>query len=829
MLRVLMQLLGKDPSVIPDGADARFVWTHQPVSWQVFVVLAVLAGLWFAIGWLYRREDGACPRGVRVLLAVLRARVVLVTILIFMGPAVSVGVRQTVEPSVLVLLDESLSMSVRDRYREKDSLAAVAAFTKRTDADIRRDPPSRAALANELLQRDGGAFVRGLATRVRVQVLSFAEHARLRSAIGAREPESFPGARDLEQGGVVPPVEPRGPGTNLGRALREAVQSAAGSRVAAIVLVGDGCDTVADDPQEMAARFGRQGIPVFTIPVGDPSETCNVRVSELWVPESVPQKDPFTIQAQIQVRNADVASLPVELRRSAADALESDAGTVVASQSLAVESGKTTYDVSFSHKPEQAGSFRYTVAVPVLPDEIVDTDNRRSARVQVLDQKLRVLLVSGGPSWDYRLVRNLLVRDATVELSCWLQSLGPTLRQDGTAPIDHLPATPAELFAYDGLLMMDPNPEEFTEPWVGLLRDFVGKHGGGLLWMAGPNYTAQTLSLSYAGVLREVLPVRWQDAGVSPDAASGQRGVGAREWPLRVRGAGADHPMLALTADPGQNVALWGTMPGVYWYYPVSGAVPGSQVLIEHADSGVKSGGEAMPLLVEGRFGVGRVIWMGFAETWRWRRSGEEHFNRFWIQAVRDLASGRALQGKNRGQISTDRENYSLGDTVRVTARLFDSVYRPLVAPVVKARVMSGDAAKGMEFELVSAPGREGVYGGSFVARHLGPNEIQMATAEIGGAAVERLTCSFVVELPNIEFAEPQLNRGLLQALAAASGGACLNLDRLEDLPRRIPDRHESLVIRGKPIELWDTWRVLLLLAALLGIEWAIRKRYHLV
>ena len=37
--------------------------------------------------------------------------------------------------------------------------------------------------------------------------------------------------------------------------------------------------------------------------------------------------------------------------------------------------------------------------------------------------------------------------------------------------------TPAELFAYDGLLMMDPNPEEFTEPWVGLLRDFVGENG----------------------------------------------------------------------------------------------------------------------------------------------------------------------------------------------------------------------------------------------------------------------------------------------------------------------------------------------------------------
>lgn len=821
-----MRLLGKDPSVIPDGAEVQFVWTHPPVSWQVVLLLAALAGLLFVIGWFYRREMATCPRRVRILLAVLRGLVMLAVALIFLGPALGVSVRQTVEPSVLVLLDESLSMTVRDRYRDKEALAALASFTKRTEADIRRNPPSREALMNELLQRDDGAFLRGLAAKGRVQVLSFAENTRLRTALGVRTPEALPGAGDLEQGGMVPPVEARGLGTNLGRALREAIQSVAGNRVAAIVLVSDGCDTVAEDPREMASRVGRQGIPLFTVPVGDPAVVCNVRVSEMWAPESVPRKDAFTIQAQVQVRNVDAAQVVVELRQSPGEAPESDPGTVVASQ--AIESSQTTYSVTFSHKPEQAGRFRYTVAVPVLPEEVVDTDNRRSARVQVLDQKLRVLLVSGGPSWDYRLVRTLLSRDATVDVSCWLQSLRATLRQDGTTPLDHLPATPAELFGYDAVLLMDPNPEIFTEPWLGLLRDYVGTHGGGLLWMAGTTYTAQALSLAQGGVLREMLPVRWQNAAAMAYPA-GQRNAGSREWPLRVRGAGADHPMLSLTTEPRRNIDLWENMPGVFWYYPVSGALPGAQVLIELATPGPKSGEAGMPLLVEGQFGAGRVIWAGFAETWRWRRTGEEQFNRFWIQGVRELAAGRLLRGKSHGQISTERDCYSMGETVRVTGRLFDAVYRPLVAPFVKVRVVSGDGAPGQEIELPAMAGREGVYGGSFTARALGPHEIQMATAEIPGAAAERLTCSFLVELPNVEFADPQLNRGLLQLLAATSGGACLNLDRLADLPSRIPDCRESLVTQSKPVELWDTSRVLWLLVILLGIEWAIRKRCHLV
>lgn len=826
-MRFLLKLLGKDPSAIPDGAELQFMWTHGPVSWQVFLVLGVLAGLWVAVGWLYRNEAATCPRRVRILLAVLRSFVVLLAVLIFLGPALGVSIRQTVEPSILVLLDESLSMSVRDRYREKESLDAVVAFTKRKEADIHANPPARVALVNELLERNNGEFVRGLATKGRVQVMSFSENARLRGAVGARPVTPGPGAKTVEKGAAVPPVEARGPGTNLGRALREAVQSVEGNRVAAIVVVSDGRDTVAEDPQDMASRFGQRGIPVFTVPVGDASEACNVRVTELWAPETVPQKDPFTIQAQVQVHNVDAPQLQVELRQSPIDAPETDAGTVVASQSVALESGKSAYSVSFAPKPEQAGRFRYTVSVPVLAEEIIDSDNRRSANVQVLDQKLRILLIAGGPSWDYRMVRTLLTRDATVDLSCWLQSLSANLRQDGTTTIDHLPVTPAELFVYDGILMMDANPEEFTDPWLVLLHDFVSKHGGGLFWMAGPSYTEQAMTQTRAGGIREMLPVRWQDA-VSL-APAGQRSVWTKEWPLRVRGAGADHPMLSLSTDPRQSLALWGSMPGVFWYYPVNGAAPGAQVLIEHADPGLKSGEEGMPLLIEGQFGAGRVVWMGFAETWRWRRNGEEQFNRFWIQAVRELAAGRALQGKSRGQISTDRERYSLGDSVRVTVRLFDAAYRPLVAPLVKARVASSGGESGQDIELPAVAGREGVYAGSFTARNLGPNEIQLATPDAGGAVSERLTRAFTVELPNIEFAEPQLNRGLLKLLATESGGACLNLDQLQDLSRRIPDRRESMVTRSKPVDLWDTWRVLMVLVALLGLEWAVRKRYHLV
>jgi len=52
---------------------------------------------------------------------------------------------------------------------------------------------------------------------------------------------------------------------------------------------------------------------------------------------------------------------------------------------------------------------------------------------------------------------------------------------------------------------------------------------------------------------------------------------------------------------------------------------------------------------------------------------------------------------------------------------------------------------------------------------------------------------------------------------------------RVDQVAAAIPDRSETIVQRGRPIELWDTNRLLILLLVLLTIEWALRKRYKLV
>ena len=68
-------------------------------------------------------------------------------------------------------------------------------------------------------------------------------------------------------------------------------------------------------------------------------------------------------------------------------------------------------------------------------------------------------------------------------------------------------------------------------------------------------------------------------------------------------------------------------------------------------------------------------------------------------------------------------------------------------------------------------------------------------------------------------------------ALAApvAPGGKYFDLDQLDQLAAAVPDKSETIEVRGKPDPLWDVRGMLVALVGLLAAEWAIRKRFKLL
>ena len=823
-----LKLLGFDLSRIPEGADTEFVWTHAPTSWGVFVLLAVVIGLLYVAWRLYRREMAICPGPVKVILAILRMLVLAVLALVFLGPALAISTTRTLEPYVLLLLDDSLSMSIQDQYAD-DAVEGIAAATG-VDADaLRSDPLSRAALVDGLLRKDGGKLLRDLQSHGRVRIMTFSDKLQMREALGiVREPASSePNEGNVPRGEPVPPIVPSGVGTNLPKAIRESLKSLAGQPVAALVLVTDGQNTSGGDPLA-AAEFARsQGSPILAVGIGDPRDPQNLRVAETWAPETVFRGDPFRIQARLQAEGIEGRSLQVELvERRAGDA---DAGdTVIKTQNIVLGGSKTVADVSFEHEPKTDGEFIYTVRVAVLDRELLKSDNAKSITVKAISEQARVLLVAGSPMWEFRMVRTLLLRDKTIDVSCWLQSLSSDMRQDGNTVIEKFPDKPEDLFKYDVIVLFDPDPIEFDQSRISLLEKFVGSHAGGLLWVAGPKFSTKFLSYYRTRDVRDLLPVRLGD--LSHADVKLLVHAASRESKLRVTADGSDHPLLMLDKDAEVNRRLWAVIPGVYWSFPALAAKPGAQALLEHSDPRLRTKDGARPLLVAGRYGGGRSLYMGFHSSWRWRKLGERYFDRYWVQAVRYLVEGRLVGGKRRGRITTDRDVYPVGSRVAISASLFDAAFEPLAAPTVLAVVRpAASGAAPVETQLKAVPDRPGHYEGSALGTQLGVNTIEVTLPDERGGRPVRVAKQITVEMPRVEFADPRLARPLLVDLAERSGGRYYGLGEASQIAADVPDRRETVVVREKPRNLWDTNRLLGLLVLLLTVEWAVRKRYRLM
>jgi hypothetical protein len=850
-------MLGIDPTAVPADAEAAPVLTNAELleSWRAFLFVGLLLALVYGVFWLYRREINTCPRGMRLLLAAVRALVLVVLAAVLLGPALAIAVRQQVRPHVLVMLDESASMSLPDRYLDDEAVRPVAAVLGRTPEAIRAEQPRRATIVNDLLTRQDHQFLRQLEDKGNVVMMTFAGKVTARRAVRLGVPEAgpdhSPAPNEPATAGsdvlvatpdvLTLPAEPAGQGTNLAQAIREGLKAVSGD-VAAIILFTDGQHTVTHDEVRDAARAaGQQNVPVFPVGVGDASRPRNLEVAEAVADDPAWQGDPLEIRAILRHYGMEQAAVTIELAvEPIAEGGTAQPRTVIERRSVTLvpdptgepgAGGETgaQQTVTFTYTPQKAGQYRFTVRVPALPEERDETDNEERVLVQVLSEKARVLLIAGVPSWDYRFVQAVLKRDKSIDVSCWLQTMDPEMPQEGDTRIESLPRTETELFKYDLIMMFDPNPLEFNEAWIEALKTFLGKHGGGFLYAAGPQHATNFLSGFRTRGLRTLLPVEIPDDLTSLDVQSLLE-THARGWPLRPVPANLDQSIMAFDSDPRINAQRWERMPPVYWSFPATRARPAARVLLEHTDPATRRGEENRPLLVSGQFGPGRTLYLGFNSSWRWRRLGRdaEYFHKFWIQTVRFLVEGRLLKGKRRGHIEIPGEEFIVGDRVTVRAELYDRSYQELIQPSVTAQLRSDDG-RASNLELKAVEGKRGWYEGTVPASTVGFNELRIQLeGDQPGQPVE-LTRRFRVRVPDVERRQTQLNKGLLVELAQLSGGKYVDVHQLDTIPAAIVRAPETIVVPGKPIELWSTNRLLWLLVVLLTVEWALRKRYKLL
>jgi len=258
-------------------------WNGPP--W--LTVLLLLGAAAPAVG-LYWRETTRRSRGMRLALAVIRFTLIAMLLGMIARPALVW--KRTAPPPLVVLLDDSRSMAIADRYPESTRRAMA---DRLKDAGLESDDASRWNLARALLLERGGALPRALAEKydLRIALLSEAgavERNSFRSkANGARPPSAVEDMTAQPGAAVLHSQSPDADATRLGGGVRDAMDATRGAVPAAIVLLTDGVNTQGPALAEAADDARLRGVPLFCIGLGLDRPARGLMLSDLLADEAI--------------------------------------------------------------------------------------------------------------------------------------------------------------------------------------------------------------------------------------------------------------------------------------------------------------------------------------------------------------------------------------------------------------------------------------------------------------------------------------------------------------------------------------------------------------
>lgn len=791
------------------GVRCELAHPLAPWVWALLVIGAV--GL---AAYSYWRLQGSARW--RAPLAALRALSLLLLLFLLTGPRL-VRPNISTEPDwLVVLLDRSASMTIPDGAPADNGQNAGERLTREQQLARAID------LARPTLDR--------LATDRRILWLGF--------DAGAYELPLAPPSPD--HAARVPLLdEPTGRRTALAAALTDTLALVASRPVAGIVVLSDGrsVDQLTDALRERLKR-----VDVFGVALGSPVPLPDLAVARVEAPRAAFVND--TVPVRIDVERLGQADPPPSTLR----VIDRATGLVLGEQRVEpadlAGAGEQPLSVTLTIRPTQPGDAAWDVVIEPDTPDLIARNNRQPLEIELVDRPLRVLYFDGYPRWEQRYIKNLLLREPSIRGTAMILSPDRRYAQDGDVALTALPRTPEDWATFDVVVLGDFRSDLLSQEQASALKQHVATRGAGVLWIAGPGATPKTWASS---PLADLLPMAIAPGQGGADMPESSVGITLWRTPLAERlgvlelgDADAQtglSPWPMAVSDPrsGWSILRWSQLlapdrlkataevlalgvPESAW--PIAGDAPLDP-------PGTLTLDAATPIVTSMRFGAGRVIYVATDEIWRWRYGrGEALPERFWIPLIRALGRDRLARTGQSAMLEITPRQARVDQPVRLVVRLLDQALVDRAAESILLRVRrmgpTGDPTTDSAgtIRLAPEPGSEtgSAYAATWLATEPGRYQIQADDALLAG-----LTGEIIISHPDDELRRLETDHALLAALSEPNAGRALpasDLSPLADLPSR------ARTVEGEPeIEtLWDKPLALILLLALLTIEWMGRR-----
>ncbi|MDB4687509.1 hypothetical protein OAE92_01845 [Akkermansiaceae bacterium] len=723
----------------------------------VVIVLIVTAGLCITA---VRRS--ARPRRTGTLETIRFVCVLFVSIML-LGPEWRTVQESDLQPEIVIVTDESLSMSTTD--------ARVPETMESEEKVITREKLVNNLLASEFWK----PFEAESKNRVTL------------STFGAPPENTDPALRAMA-------------GTDINDALQKILE--AGRNLRAVVMLGDGDWNIGKSPVAAAQQFRLKDVPLYALGTGSQQRLPDLDLDSVNAPtygivgENV--QIPFTIQSSL---GRDVRTI-VRIR--------SDSGKE-RTKDITIRANSTHYD-SILWRIEKEGASALSLSIPTTNGELVQSNNSRDFIISGKPESIKVLVVETLPRWEYRFIRNALSRDPGVDVDCLL--LHPNLgKGDGPDYIQEFPENLEDLQKYDVVFVGDVGLSEdgesgLTTEQANLIKGLVENQASGVVFIPGAQGNQFKLDETELYDLIPVILDKDNPTGLSDSIDAS----------MRLTSEGEKSLLTMLGDDETENEVIWQDLPGFYWQAPVVKAKAGTTVLAVNANRSNASG--RLPILVTSRAGAGKVLYMATDSAWRWRRGVEDLYHyRFWGQVARWMSYQRNMAAGERVRLFYTPERPKPGDPVFLSANAFSENGAPLTEGNLQIDLTAPNGTS-QRIELAQDDASWGSFSGQFKISQPGTWGVKAFIAGDDSASIET---KIISQTDDIEKTGLPARFEVLEEMTKVSRGRLVTAVQLEELVKEINALPEPQPLVDS-IKLWAHWLAPTILVILLSLFWMGRK-----
>lgn len=544
------------------------------------------------------------------------------------------------------------------------------------------------------------------------------------------------------------------------------------------VIVSDG---IINDGNSSIYEAEELKFPVYTIGVGDTTKVTDVYINNILNNRFIYKETPTVVAAEISNQNLTGEEVTVSFKEN---------NRIINSQKITLsESGINR--VVFDYIPPAEGRQKITIEVSRASGETNFDNNLRSTFIDVLENKLNILIIGGAPSADFSAVYQSLKSVDEYNPNKYLQiNSNEFLGENFEQKLDS-----AQVLVFVGF-PFENTPDELIQK----VKSKILEKNLPYFYLLGSN--AESINLNS---INELLP--FTQTRTFEEVFLAQPNF-------------IDKNSSLITSEKNGKLNPDNLPPVAY---PNKGfrVKPGCRTI---ATAKVNNISTEFPMIITNNQAGRRSIAFIGGNVWRWEIDSEINDGNFFDQLLYNSIQWlRVSDRQKKFFVETSKQIYAAGEQITFIAELYDDKLEPVDEGDISIKISGG----GNDYSLKLINTELGIYTGSINIPQQGDFNYS-AEAKLNEVTTAEYEGKFNIGEVDLEKLQTVMNENYLKMLASLTGGTYNYIDESDEVFRKIETLNHNKIketissVTYDPLSLES---ILLILILLLSAEWFIRKK----